>query len=102
MVAQGALGPQMRGLGLAACPVAELPRPVALALRADAGQFRLDPGDRLVAAGLVALGLVGVVADDKPLLGAVQADLLDPQVVADLLVAALPGERGLDLGVAVA
>jgi hypothetical protein len=102
MVTQGALGAQVRGLGLATCLVAELAGSVALALGADAGQFRLDAGDRLVAAGLVTGGLVGVVADDKPLVGGVQADFLDAQVIADLLVAALAGQRGLDQGVAVA
>jgi hypothetical protein len=102
IVAQGALGAQMGSLGLATCLAAELPRPVALALGVDAVQLGLDAGDRLVAAGLVALGLVGVVADDKPLVGGVQADFFDPQVVADLLVAALAGPHLVDQLVAVA
>jgi hypothetical protein len=38
------------------------------------------------------------VADDEPHIGLVQADLLDPQVVLDLLVAALPGQHLLDQG----
>jgi hypothetical protein len=42
------------------------------------------------------------VADDEPDVGAVEADLLDPQVVPDVLVAASVGEDGLDEGVAVA
>src|SRR5215211_8720529 len=100
MVTQGALGPQVRGVGLVPGLVGELAGSVTLG--ADAGQFRLDPGDLLVAAGLVTLGLVGVVADDEPLVGAVQADFLDAQVVADLLVAALAGERLVDQVAAVA
>lgn len=65
MVAQGALGAQMRSLGLATCLVAELPRSVAFPLGLDPFQLGLDPSDRLVTAGLVTLGLAGVVADDK-------------------------------------
>src|SRR6266511_2056477 len=101
MVAQRALGPGMTGLGLGAGLVAQLAGAVAFPLGLDPFQLGLDPRDRLVTVGLVADRLVGVVADDKPLVGAVQADFLDPQVVTDLLVAALPGERGLDQGVAV-
>jgi len=52
------------GLGLLSGLVGELADAVAVALGADAVQFGLDPGDRLVAVGLVTLGLVGVVADD--------------------------------------
>jgi len=46
------------------------------------------------AAGAVALGLDGVVADDPPPAGVTgEFHLLDPQVGANLLVAALPGHR---------
>nr|WP_260608953.1 hypothetical protein [Streptomyces sp. WAC 01325] len=52
----------------------------------------------LLAAFGVAGGLGGVVADDPAAAGvAVQADLLDPEVVADFLVAALAGEGGVGL-----
>src|SRR5215211_8443475 len=64
MVTQGALGAHVGGLGLASGLVGELAGAVAVALGADAVQFGLDPGDRLVALGLVADLLVGVVADD--------------------------------------
>src|SRR5215207_4538333 len=92
MVAQGALGPQMGSLGLGA----ERAGSVAFPLGPDPFQLGLDPRDRLVTAGPVTLGLVGVVADDKPLVGAIQADFLDPQVVADPLVAALAGQGLVD------
>src|SRR5215218_7909674 len=69
VVTQGALGPQVRGFGLVSGRAAELSGAVTVALGADAGQFGLDPGDRLVAVGLVADRLVGVVADDKSPVG---------------------------------
>jgi hypothetical protein len=66
----------------------------------------------VVADGGVPLGLLGVVADDKPLRPhAVVAvtdpaggdgDLLDPHVPGDGAVSASPGERGGGLGVGVA
>src|SRR5829696_2126057 len=102
VVTQGALGPQVRGFGLVSGRVAELAGAVTVALAADAGQFGLDAGDRLLAVGLVADRLVGVVADDKSPVGGVQVDFLDPQVVADLLVAALAGQGLVDQVVAVA
>ncbi len=45
----------------------------------------------------VAFGSFGVVADDEPLILG-DPDFLDPQVRGDLLVAALPGQRGRRLG----
>ncbi|NBM14213.1 hypothetical protein [Streptomyces sp. GC420] len=70
---------------------------IALALGPDPLEFSLDPLDGLVAVVAVALFLGGVVADDEaPSRGMVELDLLDTQVAADLLVAALPGEYGLD------
>src|SRR6266511_808059 len=57
------------------------------------GELGQQPG----ADGGVAVGLLGVVADDEPVvLG--DADLLDPQVVGHLLVAALAFEGGGRLG----
>ncbi len=65
-----------------------------------------QPSQRLAAAGGVALSLDRVVADDPAhpdpvVAGAVEPDFGDPQVVADLPVAALAGQRCLRAGVAV-
>jgi len=71
-----------------------LERLLALRLRAlllDPVELGLQPADRVLAGGLVALSLDGVVADDEAL-GCVplaDANLLDRQVVSDGLVAAL-------------
>jgi len=54
-------------------------------------------GDQPGSGGRVAVGGVGVEADDEPFILA-DADFLDPEVVADLLVAALPGEGLVRLG----
>ncbi len=96
MVAQGALGAVMRGVGLGAA-----------GLRARGGdpvELGLQARDRVVAVGLVAFGFGGVVADDEALgrVAVADADLLDAQVVADGLVAALARERLLRVGAAVA
>ena len=52
----------------------------------------------------VAFGLLGVVAQHDPAgrIALAEADFLDPQVVADLLVAALPRQRLGGVGGAVA
>ena len=64
-------------------------------LRSSAGELVGDPGERLGAAGGVAVGLVLVAADDEPPARLALADphLLDLQVVADGAVAARAGER---------
>ena len=59
--------------------------------------FSSELGEQPGADGGVALGCVGVVADHEPLVVA-DPDFLDPQVPGDFLVAALPGQRGPDLG----
>ena len=64
-------------------------------------------GDELVADQLVALGLLGVVADHEPFrprpaVPGGHPDFLDPQVLGDGAVAALPGQRRGGLGVGVA
>ena len=58
---------------------------------------RLQPLDEPLAGGGVPLGRVGVVADHEPLVLA-DLDLLHPQVLAHLLVAALARQRGGGLG----
>ena len=56
----------------------------------DPLELGLQPGEGVVALGLVVVGLFGVVADDEADVGVVEADLLD------LLVAALPRQHPLD------
>jgi hypothetical protein len=58
-----------------------------------AGDRLLQLGQQPLAHPSVAVGLLGVVADDKPLVFA-DLDFLDAQVVGDLLVAALPRQGG--------
>ena len=60
------------------------------------GDRLLQLGDELVPDGRVADGGVGVVADHEPV-GVTDPDFLDLQVPGDLLVAALPGQRRLDV-----
>ena len=70
---------------------------------ADPFQLGLDPLERGVALRVVAFGFERVVAHDPPLPGVVvEADLLDPQVVAHGLVATLARQRRLGVGGAVA
>jgi hypothetical protein len=70
----------------------------------DAIQFGGDQGQLLLTLVVVALGPLRVVAPHEPVgrLPAAQADLLDPQVVADALVAALPAQHLGHVGAAVA
>jgi hypothetical protein len=63
------------------------------AQRAGAVDHLLELGQQPGPGGGVALGCLGVVADDEPLILG-DPDFLDPQVPGDLLVAALPGQRG--------
>jgi len=60
---------------------------------------RSEPGEDLLAHRLVALGALGVVADDEAVAGdaVVDPDLLDAQVALNDVVAALTGERRLRL-----
>ena len=71
-------------------------RLVAVSL-SDAGDQFLELGDQLGADRGVAVGGVGVVADDEPVGRVGDPDFLDLHVPGDVLVAALPGQRGLDL-----
>src|SRR5215218_10867402 len=89
MVAQGALGPGVSRGRLGAVGFR--------ALRVDPVELGLQPADRVVALGAFALGLGGVVADDEALgrVTRADADLLDAEVVAHGLVAALARQRGL-------
>ena len=57
-----------------------------------AGDHRLESGDEVRPDGGVAVGGVGVVADQEPLVVA-DLDFLDPQVRGHVLVAAGPGRR---------
>ena len=106
MVTQRALGLHVRGLVGAGLPGAARALLRGAGLGGLAGADGLDPveldGDafqRGVAHGLLPLGFVGVVADHPPSVGgAVEADLLDAEVVADLGVAALPGQCLFDQG----
>src|SRR5262249_10361799 len=59
-----------------------------------AGDEVFQLADHLRADGGVADGLVGVEADDEPVPGVREPDLLDLQVPGDGLVAALPGQGG--------
>src|SRR5439155_11310780 len=74
------------------------------ALGGDPLELGLQPLDRLVALGALAVGLGGVVADDEALgrVALADADLLDAQVVAHGLIAPLARERGLRVRAAVA
>ena len=54
-----------------------------------AGNHRLQPGNQPVTGGGIAVGGVGVGADHEPLVVG-DLDFVDPQVLAHLLVAALP------------
>src|SRR6266511_4009857 len=65
--------------------------------RVRAGDHLVEVGQHAGPGGGVTLGGVGVVADDEPLVVA-DADFLDPQVVGDVLVAALAGQGGGGLG----
>ena len=66
-----------------------------LALCLEAVELLLEAADRVGSPGAVALGLVGVVADNEALLGIAlaDADLLDTQVVTHRAVAAGARER---------
>jgi len=77
---------------------------VALARVAAICELSFQARDRVGAQRLIAFGLGGVVADDEASGGfaVADADLLDAQVLADLLVAAGARERGLRLSGAVA
>ncbi len=89
MVSERAFGALVRvAVGLAV---------LALARELDAGELGLRGARSLLAAGVVAFGLGGVVADDEALGGVAvaDADFLDAQVVADGPVAARAGQRGL-------
>jgi hypothetical protein len=59
---------------------------------------RSEPGDHDLAQVSVSFGLFGVVADHGPFIGG-DLDFLDLQVVSDVLVAALPGQRRVRFGV---
>ncbi len=74
------------------------------ALAVDALKLCLRPRDRLLALGLFAVGFGGVVADDKALgrVTVTDHDLLDAQVVAHGLIAALARERRRGVGAVVA
>src|SRR4051794_20753880 len=74
------------------------------ASRADAVQFGLQARDRVLAGGLVAFGLGGVVADDEALgrVAFADADFLDFEVLADGLITALARERRVGVRAAVA
>src|SRR5439155_18332710 len=61
-----------------------------------AGQL-LELGDQAGAGLGVALGGLGVVADDEPVVVG-DADFLDLEVPGDVLVASLPGQGGLRFG----
>ena len=89
VIAQRALGAVVRAVGLGALGLG--------AGRGDPVEFGLQARDRVLARGLVAFGFGGVVADDEALgrVAFADADFLDSQVLADGLVAALAGERGL-------
>jgi hypothetical protein len=108
MVAQGALG-----LEVIACPWVAVAAAGAGAGRlggglgaqpGDALQLGGDQGQLLLALDAVTFGPLGVVAQHEPAgrIPAAQADLLDPQVVAHLLVAALPGQHLHHVGSVVA
>ena len=62
------------------------------------GDRLLQLGDHPLPHSGVALGGVGVVADDEPVLGVVEADFFDLQVVGDERVAALAGQRLVGFG----
>src|SRR5581483_6100148 len=100
MVAKRALGLAVRGFGRRRRTLARLGRlglrllRVRLAGRLDARQLRSDRRELVFASGGITFGFGGVVADDEAsAVVAVEADLLDTQVVAHGLVAALAGQR---------
>ena len=107
MVAQGALGLEVLLAGSGA-PATTKPGRLGLpglgAQGSDPLKLGGDQGELLLALVAVAFGLGGVVAEHEPAgrVALAEADLLDPQVVADLLVAALPGQHLGDVGGAVA
>ncbi|GFH37359.1 hypothetical protein SCWH03_35970 [Streptomyces pacificus] len=76
---QRALGAHVGGLRPLPCFRGTRALGVALALGPDPLEFGLDPLD----------------GPEAPARGLVELDFLDAHVVADLVVAALPGERGL-------
>jgi hypothetical protein len=108
VVTQGALGLEMilgRPLATAAACAGACRRGGGLGAQGgDALQLALDCGQLLGALVAVALGLLGVVAEHEPpgRIPAADLDLLDPQVVAHLLVAALPRQHLGHLGGVVA
>ena len=67
-----------------------------LAERVGAGDQVGQLGDELLAHVPVTFGGFGVVADDEPV-GVADPHFLDPHVLGDLGVAALPGQGGLHL-----
>jgi len=104
-VDRASVDPELAGLGLAqealvAALGAHLPvELVAFGGRQGVGVSDrvLDLGEQLLADLLIALGLLGVVADHESVAHRAVVDdhLLDAQVAGDGVVAALAGERGV-------
>jgi len=111
VVAQGALGLEVLLAGSGA-PATTTPGPPGLPVGqpglgtqgGDPLKLGGDQGELLLALVAVALGLPRVVAQHEPAgpIALAEADLLDPQVVTDLLVAALTCQHPGDVGGVVA
>jgi len=101
----GGVGPEQAPGGDAQVPVQARPGgddpaqpgPLGGGQLVAAGDHLLQLGEHPGPNRRVALGGLGVEADDEPL-GVGDAHFLDPQVLRDVLVAALPGQGGVRLG----